>query len=149
MPPGLPSRSGLTIAVILYPGLTSENFQPLRWRMLGLPSSTLQCLTSPFWPGTSTSMNTCGLVHSNRVTVPVMVVLFTESNIANEWWAENDPLVSTRTAATQSRRADTEVRASRNGPPFLAAHRNRTATRQKGEIVVWRKIDPLRTRERP
>ena len=43
-------------AVIVDPTFTSLNFQPACIRMLGLPSSTLQCFAVPFSSGTSISM---------------------------------------------------------------------------------------------
>ena len=45
--PGSPFFSGLTTAETLSPFLTLLNFQPPRCRMLGLPSSMLQCF-APF-----------------------------------------------------------------------------------------------------
>src|SRR5215468_5821769 len=55
--------------------------------MLGLPNSTVQCLTPPFSSGTSISMYACGLVHWKVVTDPFKVTVLDWSNMANEWCA--------------------------------------------------------------
>ena len=82
--PAWPLLSGLTTAVTLSPYFEIFEFPAGLLRMLGLPSSMLQCLTAPFSSGTSSSMYACGLVHSNAVTVPASVTRFVVSNIANE-----------------------------------------------------------------
>jgi hypothetical protein len=55
-PAGWPLRSGLITTVIVCFGFTSVNFQPPCWRMLVLPSSTVQCFGGLAPSGTSISM---------------------------------------------------------------------------------------------
>jgi hypothetical protein len=49
-------------------------------------------------------MNAWGLAQRNETTVPDHVVLFFESNMANEWWAEAG--IPTHTAPIKAKIAD-------------------------------------------
>src|SRR6185503_12831877 len=62
-----------------------ERFQPSCTRLLGLFISIAQLSSLPLEFGTSTRKDACGLVQLNSVTVPLMVMTFSPSNIAPEW----------------------------------------------------------------
>src|SRR6476646_1056800 len=64
--------------------------------------STAQLSTPPFSFGTSTQTHECGFVHSNLLTVPVIVFSFVRSNGAKEWCADAFPAATIRKAHSVS-----------------------------------------------
>src|SRR5581483_8559433 len=69
---------------------------------------TPQTTSSPFSPGTMTSIHVCGFCQRNSFTVPVRVTCLVRSKAAGEWWAtsgETNPQArATNTAARIRRR---------------------------------------------
>src|SRR6185369_4291739 len=64
--------------------------------------STAQLSTPPFSFVTSTQIHECGFVHSNLLTVPVIVFSFVRSNGAKEWCADAFPPATSKSAHSVS-----------------------------------------------
>src|SRR5262245_57092184 len=101
-PPGVPSRSGRTDTFTSSPGFSVVDFHPAFTRYAGDVISTFQVTVAPFSSCTSTSIQECGLVQPNCLTVPTSVTDFVRSMPAAEWCASATPVATSNNAASEA-----------------------------------------------
>src|SRR5688572_32391446 len=74
IPPGSPVRIGFNVTLTLSPGLSVLAFQPERTRYGG-GFISIDHRVAPFASVTSRSIQECGFVQRNSLTIPVMVTV--------------------------------------------------------------------------
>src|SRR5438270_9478607 len=87
----------------LSPGLMVSGRQPPELACAVACISNDHSTAFPLVSAAMTCSHTCGLVHSNSLTTPETVIVFSGSNMAKEWCATTGPAISDSAAAVANR----------------------------------------------